>query len=192
MKIQYIFQWKPLPIPSALNVIWIIVRQYMFCTILAFVIALVFGISITLLFGLPAGKQVIAIFFPTGYAILAEESARWMYALQPAPSYKNAIVFLVTIVLIEGTFRLILNTDYISGQLNFAQISIFVAAQYTALESVQIFNSILILVWMRILGTSRAWIGFFVSCLIHYAWNNSRTVGELYLEHINSLMQAAK
>jgi hypothetical protein len=187
-----VYSWKPWPLPAPVNVLYLIARQYAICWVLALVLVLGTGTLISVTLGATHARPVIALFFPVGYAVLAEESARWIYALHAERKVKDAIIFMVVIVVFEGTLRAYINAQFTHGHFNVLQVIIFAIGQYILLNFLHIFNSGILIFWVRFIRLRFAWYGFTLCCLLHYAWNISAAVQAFYLKWMNWLLAAVE
>lgn len=192
MKLKMLCDWEPWPIPAPLNVLYLIARQYLICWVLALILVLGAGGLVSIIFGAARARPLISLFFPVGYAVLAEESARWIYSMGEDKKVRHAVMFMATIVIFEGTLRSYINAQYTQGHFNTLQVILFGAGQYVWLNLLHFFNSGLLILWIRVIRPRFAWIGFTLCCLFHYAWNTSTSIQEFYLKWINWLLAAVE
>lgn len=186
------YNWKPWPLPAPVNVLYLIARQYAICWVLALVLVLGIGTLVSVTLGATHASPIIKLFFPVGYAVLAEESARWIYAMHSEKKIKDAIIFMVVIIVFEGTLRLYINAQFTQGHFNVLQVIVFGIGQYILLNFLHIFNSGMLIFWLRFIRLRFAWIGFTLCCLLHYAWNTSAAVQVFYLKWMNWLLAAVE
>jgi len=186
------YRWTPLSAPQFINIAWILLRQYALFFVFGLVATVIAGAFLTYTIGLNAATLIIPLYV-IGYAVCAEESARWMYAYQPFFSRSRTTTFAIALIAFEGTLRLFLNTKYIVAPLNAYQTILYVAAQYLVLEAVQIINSLIVIAWGALFGTKHVWAGFLICVVIHYSWNASIPfVGAWYLRMMNEMANALR
>ena len=188
MKLKMICDWEPWPIPAPLNVLYLIARQYLICWVLALILVLGAGGLVSIIFGAAHARPLISLFFPVGYAVLAEESARWIYSMGEDKKVRHAVMFMATIVIFEGTLRSYINAQYTQGHFNILQVVLFCTGQYVWLNLPHFLNSGFMILWMRVLKPHFAWVGFTLCCLFHYTWNTSASIQEFYLKWMNWML----
>ena len=110
------YRWTPLSAPQFINIAWILLRQYALFFVFGLVATVIAGAFLTYTIGLNAATLIIPLYV-IGYAVCAEESARWMYAYQPFFSRSRATTFAIALIVFEGTLRLFLNSKYIAAPL---------------------------------------------------------------------------
>lgn len=192
MNFKIAYNWKPWPLPAPVNVLYLIARQYAICWALALVLVLGIGALVSVTLSAAHARPIIALFFPVGYAVIAEESARWIYAMHSEKKVKNSIVFMLVVVVFEGTLRLNINAQFKYGHFNVLQNIIFDIGQFVCLNFLHILNSGILIFWLQFIRLRFAWIGFALCCLFHYAWNTSVSVQAYYLNWMNWLLAAVE